>query len=89
MAASIDVSSLIGRFPFLSTAFIGRVAVKEVGYVTHCRDCDVHRDDLLNYVFYYRGRNGSGERISRLCMRSTVLDDIEPIGRNHSGTERN
>jgi hypothetical protein len=70
-------------------AFIGRVAVKEVGYATLIARPVTFRDALLNYVLHCRGRDGSDKSIGCLCMRSTILDDIEPIGRKHSGTERN
>jgi hypothetical protein len=89
MAASIEVSSLIGRVPSLSMAFIGRVAVKEMGYATLIARPVTFRDDLLNYVFSCHGRNGSDKSIGCLYMRATVLDDIEPIGRNHSRAEQN
>jgi hypothetical protein len=69
-------------------AFIGRVAVKEVAYATLIARPVTFSDDLLNYVFCCRGRNCSDNRIDRLCMRSTVLDDIQPVGRDHSGTDR-
>jgi hypothetical protein len=58
-----------------------------MGYATHIARPVTFRDDLLNYVLYCRGRDGSDESIGCLCMHSTVLDDIEPIGREHSGTE--
>ena len=63
MAASIEVSSLIGRVPSLSMAFIGRVAVKEMGYATLIARPVTFRDDLLNYVFYCHGSNGSDKSI--------------------------
>jgi hypothetical protein len=87
MAASMDASSLIGRVPSLSMAFIGRVAVKEVGHATLIARPVTFRDDLLNYILYSRSHNGSDKSIGRLCMGSTVLDYIAPIGSNHGGTE--